>query len=339
MQRASINKVAGAALGLLAVTCTVYPVVATAATQTSTHNIITNPSGGTFWLTTGWNLANGGQQSYLNTLKYEGNWAFQWGSELDTGDMVSYYPNVQNENAYLFSVKLAGTGKARLNVWNGDRNVSAPVINLTPNFQTEKLVVVIPGDAPGNQQGQAPQLQIVKEDSGSDTVYFKDASVIELGQGIVSAAAGTPNLNVVSNPNGDNGKTTGWDMAYSGSGASLSTASFSGKNAIEWQVQGNLGHADWVSNYPAVTDGNTYTFSVDVAGTGQAFLDVWDGSQDNATQPINLTSSYQTITLKVTIPTNAPGSQSGSAPQLQIRVPGTDPSTVYFRNASVVPAN
>src|SRR6266567_1242460 len=48
-------------------------------------------------------------------------------------------------------------------------------------------------------------------------------------------------INKISNPSGGNG-TTGWSMAYGGSGATLTTSG----SSLLWTVNGNLGHDDWV---------------------------------------------------------------------------------------------
>ncbi|MHB1956858.1 MAG: hypothetical protein ACYCOU_24330 [Sulfobacillus sp.] len=85
---------------------------------------------------------------------------------------------------------------------------------------------------------------------------------------------------MVTNPSGTGGSTAGWNLAHGGTGATLNSVTYAGGSAVEWQIQGNLGHPDWVWYYPAVQNGKTYTFSVEVAGNGQAFLDVWNGTKD-----------------------------------------------------------
>lgn len=135
--------------------------------------------------------------------------------------------------------------------------------------------------------------------------------------------------NLVTNPSGASG-TAGWNI----NGGNLTATTYQGQPAFQWASDRTTAQS-WVNYYPDVTNGDTYTFSVDVAGSGQAFLDVYDGNIDETTIPVNLTSSYQTLTWTVTIPSNAPGGQSGSAPQLQVRESGAGPVTVDFANASV----
>jgi putative glycoside hydrolase with GxGYxYP motif/GxGYxY motif-containing protein len=135
--------------------------------------------------------------------------------------------------------------------------------------------------------------------------------------------------NVVTNPSGASG-TDGWTT----SGGSVTTTTYQGKPALRWDSDVTTG-SSWVHYYPAVQNGQTYTFSADVAGSGQVYLDVYDGTTDWSTLPVRLSSQYQTLTWTVTIPSNAPGGQTGNAPQLQIRSSGAAPVSVDVANASV----
>jgi hypothetical protein len=139
--------------------------------------------------------------------------------------------------------------------------------------------------------------------------------------------------NLVANPSGASG-TDGWSLAFGGADASLQEATYQGSPALEWHV-GAIGHPDWVSAYPAVQDGSSYAFSVEVAGHGQVYLDVWDGTEDLTTVPVRLTPRFQRLTWTVTIPAQAPGGQAGAAPQLQVREAGVAPVDVFFRDAEV----
>ena len=138
--------------------------------------------------------------------------------------------------------------------------------------------------------------------------------------------------NLVTNPSGGSG-TAGWTVA-NGS-ATLSATTYQGSPALQWNDTTTTGQT-WIHYYPAVQNGQTYTFSVDVAGSGQIFLDVYTGTSDVRTIPINLTSSYQKLTWTATIPANAPGGQTGQAPQLQVRESGAGPVSAYISDASVV---
>ncbi|MFD1675597.1 GxGYxYP domain-containing protein [Alicyclobacillus fodiniaquatilis] len=145
--------------------------------------------------------------------------------------------------------------------------------------------------------------------------------------------------NLVSNPSGEEG-TQGWSIADGGNDSTLTSTTYEGGPALDWQIPGNLSSSDWVHYYPLVQNGKTYTFSVQVAGTGQVYMDIFNGAGDNETLPVTLSKNYQTLTWTVSIPDNAPGGQTGSAPQLQVRLPGSSSTTtVYIRNASVQLSN
>lgn len=143
--------------------------------------------------------------------------------------------------------------------------------------------------------------------------------------------------NVITNPSGASG-TDGWTTAggvISGGdapGGSVSATTYQGQPALHWTNDATSGQS-WVEYYPDVTDGDTYTFSAEVAGSGQVYMDVYNGG-DEQSLPVRLTSSYQKITWTDTIPSNAPAGQTGSAPQLQIREAGAGPVSVYIKNAS-----
>jgi hypothetical protein len=141
--------------------------------------------------------------------------------------------------------------------------------------------------------------------------------------------------NLVDNPSGASG-TTGWSvdkLPWITANSSVSATTYQGQPALHWTTSDNNG-PDWVHYYPLVTNGQTYKFDVDAAGSGQVFMDVY-ASRDWETLPVKLTSSFQHLTWTVTIPSNAPGGQTGGAPQLQLRSSGAGPLSVYFTNASV----
>jgi hypothetical protein len=141
--------------------------------------------------------------------------------------------------------------------------------------------------------------------------------------------------NLVDNPSGASG-TDGWTTAgpdRSGN-ATLTATTYQGGPALHW-ADTTTTLPDWIHYYPSVQNGHTYTFSVDLAGSGQAYLNVWTGNADLQTIPVNLTSAYQTLTWTVTVPSDAPTSPDAQAPQIQIRESAIAPVSVYIRNASV----
>jgi hypothetical protein len=147
-------------------------------------------------------------------------------------------------------------------------------------------------------------------------------------QGYTPPTPSGPNL--VSNPSGQDG-TTGWTDTT----GSLAAGTYQGGPDLAWSVPTTESGQGWVHTYPAVTDGDTYQFSVQVAGSGQVFLDTYTGAQDIQSPAINLSSGYKTLTWTATIPSDAPGGQAGNAPQLQVREIGLGPVTVHIRNATV----
>jgi GxGYxY sequence motif in domain of unknown function N-terminal/GxGYxYP putative glycoside hydrolase C-terminal domain len=140
----------------------------------------------------------------------------------------------------------------------------------------------------------------------------------------------TSGPNLIANPSGHDG-TTGWtDTA-----GTLSAETYHGSSDIGWSVPTTEPDQVRAHTYPAVTDGDTYQFSVRVAGSGQVFMDVYNGSEKLPSPAINLGSSYQTLTWVAAIPADAPTGQSGNAPQLQVREIGVGPVAVHIKDATV----
>lgn len=134
--------------------------------------------------------------------------------------------------------------------------------------------------------------------------------------------------NLVTNPSGASG-TTGWGAT----GGTLSATTYQGQPALSWTsdvISGLTFGLSYAYYQPAITDGDTYTFSVQVAGSGQVYMNVNDRAVDKPSLPVQLTSSYQTLHLTVTIPANA-----SNPPSIQVREIGTGPASVYIRDASV----
>ena len=95
----------------------------------------------------------------------------------------------------------------------------------------------------------------------------------------------TSGPNLIANPSGQDG-TTGWtDTA-----GTLSAETYQGSSDIGWSVPITEPDQVRAHTYPAVTDGDTYQFSVQVAGSGQVFMDVYNGSEKLQSPAINLGS-------------------------------------------------
>lgn len=201
---------------------------------------------------------------------------------------------------YIFSISVAGSGQCYLDVNDGTNDYTSSVVTLSSTFQTLRLSAIV--------QSTNVSIEVrVHNQSTPTTVYFQNGSFY------------VPN----------------WQMSYAGSSGNslLSTTTYQNGPAFQFQVAPSLGHDLWVQTGPPVTAGSTYTFSVDVAGTGSAFLDAWNGSADVATSAVTLTSAYQTLKTTATI-TAYPG------PLLQVRSSSSSSgANIYFRNASVTPNN
>jgi len=140
----------------------------------------------------------------------------------------------------------------------------------------------------------------------------------------------TSGANLVANPSGQEG-ITGWtDTA-----GTLNAQTYRGKPDIGWNVPVTEPNQVRAHTYPAVTDGHSYRFSVELAGSGQVFMDVYNGRHDVHSPAINLRSSYQTLTWVAAIPSDAPTGQSKSAPQLQVQEIGIGPVAVHIKDATV----
>ena len=140
----------------------------------------------------------------------------------------------------------------------------------------------------------------------------------------------TSGPNLIANPSGQNG-ITGWtDTA-----GTLNTQTYRGRPDIGWNVQATEPHQVRAHTYPAVADGHAYRFSVQLAGSGQVFMDVYNGRHEIHSPAINLRTSYQTLTWVAAIPRDAPTGQARNAPQLQVQELGIGPVAVHIKDATV----
>jgi predicted alpha-1,6-mannanase (GH76 family) len=266
-----------------------------------------------------WSLAYSGQDASLSSVTYGGQPSLDWqvSSALGHSDWVNDTLPLPTDEMYTFTVQLAGTGTAALNIWNGEANVTAPPIQLSSTFQTvsETVAVLSPN----------PQFQILDPDSTTSAVnvYFTKPTVT-----LVGPASGV----------------SLWQTAYGGQDSTLTSTAYDGAQAIEWQVSSALGHSDWISTYPPFVPGNTYQISAQVAGSGTVEINAWDGNENVSGPPITLTPNFQTIS--ETVLALAPNTVvvSPSTPQFQLVDPdntGSSALTLYFKNVTwtqVVPA-
>jgi hypothetical protein len=117
-------------------------------------------------------LSNGADT--LTPTIVDGVSALQWNDPTTGYNWVWEYVQVANQATYRFTVELAGTGEAWLNVWNGSNNIPSAPVYLTGGWQTETMVVTMQ-ESPGNPS--PPEIQIATTQAPS-TVDFQQATVV-----------------------------------------------------------------------------------------------------------------------------------------------------------------
>ena len=120
--------------------------------------------------------------------------------------------------------------------------------------------------------------------------------------------------NVFTQPTG----SLDWGYHYISSGGSTPVitpaTTSSGASAISWQQASALA-STWIqADPPALTQGDAYLASVTLQGSGDVFLDFYNGQVDVDSQPVSLGSTPTTVTIASTVPTGPIG-----APVVEIR--------------------
>lgn len=102
-----------------------------------------------------------------------------------------------------------------------------------------------------------------------------------------------------------------------------------GASAIHW-TSTDAGPNTWIWVDPpaGLTAGQSYQVSVTVQGTGDVYLDFWNGNQDLASQTVALTAAPQTLTLQGDVPDPA-------GTHLQVRTADDGPIDLYASAASI----
>ena len=139
--------------------------------------------------------------------------------------------------------------------------------------------------------------------------------------------------NLVGNPSGVGGKTTGWSMSYNGQSGSIQSVTKGGASWLEYKSTLSEGGGVWVQYMlPTTTKGDTYTCGFEAEGSGTIYADAYDGSKDNQSSQVTLNASTPQI-LKITFTVANP-----SSAQIQVRYP-TPPVDVYFNDVTCVPGS
>jgi putative alpha-1,2-mannosidase len=102
-----------------------------------------------------------------------------------------------------------------------------------------------------------------------------------------------------------------------------------GASAVEWtETSAAPDSWIWVQPSPNLTDGDYYQISITVQGTGDVYLDFYDGEEDITTDPVQLTATPVTFTLLAQVPATA-------VTDLQVRTATTGPVNLYASAASI----
>ena len=215
---------------------------------------------------------------------------------------------------YRFSASVNGaTGTtAGMTVYDGSANNHA-TLAMNGTWQTITMIVKINSTTAG-------QIQIGPTTSSSNqTLYFGAGAAEPIGW-FYSAPSSIQEDEVAG-------------------GTTYNNGSF-GAQAMYFSIPASQSNSQWIAAFPAdasaLAANTTYTGTVDVAGaSGQAYLDLWNGSTDSTSQTATLGTQWQTLSTTFTTGCSPNGSQ------FEIRIPSGNSAaeTVYFRNASLVPSS
>ena len=239
----------------------------------------------------------------------------------------------QPNNAPLFLQPMVNIGYTQADVLNLAQSIAleAKAKGLNVVFTTPTELALTMERYYSHQETGLPTANVQSMTGDQVLAEPQPAPPIPVGTATVTGS------NVITNPSGASG-TTGWTTAGgiqslgNAPGGTVTATTYQGQPALHW-TNDAMNAQSWVEYYPDVTDGNSYTFSAEVAGSGQVYMDVYNGG-DETSLPVKLTPNYQKITWTETIPSNGPTGQTGNAPQLEIREAGASPVSVYIKNAT-----
>ena len=121
------------------------------------------------------------------------------------------------------------------------------------------------------------------------------------------------------------------EVASGGTAATITpTTTSDGSSAVAWKQTNALANTWIQATPPALTQGDTYQASVTLQGTGNVYLNFYNGGQDVGGKPVTLTSTPVTLTVDAAIPTGSIGS-----PQFQVRTAGTGPVDLVASAVSI----
>jgi hypothetical protein len=102
-----------------------------------------------------------------------------------------------------------------------------------------------------------------------------------------------------------------------------------GASAVEWQ-EADAAPNTWIWINPAsdLTGGQMYRATITLQGTGDVYLDFYNGQEDLTTETVQLTATPVTLTLDVEVP-------SDYSTPLQVRTADAGPVDLYASGASI----
>ncbi|MBM9504421.1 GH92 family glycosyl hydrolase [Actinacidiphila acididurans] len=121
------------------------------------------------------------------------------------------------------------------------------------------------------------------------------------------------------------------EVASGGTPASITPATTSdGGSAVAWKQSNALANT-WIEATPSgLVQGDTYQASVTLQGTGNVYLNFYNGRQDVGGKAVSLSSTPVTLTVDTAIPTGSIG-----APQFQVRTAGAGPVDLLASATSI----
>jgi predicted alpha-1,2-mannosidase len=121
-----------------------------------------------------------------------------------------------------------------------------------------------------------------------------------------------------------------WSYHEVAAGGTPATVTPDGQDTVHWQQDNALANSWIQASPPALTPGTSYRASVTLQGSGQVYLNLYNGRQDVGGDPVTLTAKPVTVTVDTTIPTGSIG-----APQFQVRTSGAGPVDAVVSAASI----
>lgn len=140
---------------------------------------------------------------------------------------------------------------------------------------------------------------------------------------IYNANAHNPGQSIVSTDT-----NTMWALGTSGHDEWLVNSYYQGSNCEDLVVPGNSSNPDVFAfeGIDSSTAGKFYRFTASVAGSGTAYMTIYDGTTNHRSSSVTLTPAWQTITMVVKI-------QNSAAAEIQIGVIGSSAGqTLYFKS-------